>query len=248
MIKITAVLLLVLLHPSAVMAQGAEDEDVDLYNGRDINGVCAACHGELGQGSKNGEYPRLAGQIRSILLRQLYSFRDRKRINLPMIPYTDPRELSDEDILDVASYLSSLRIDVTIPYVEGDVAAGKKFFASECGSCHGAEGRGKEREGESEKFGPALTGQYPLYLTRQIANFKTGKRHHEEMEETARDLTEEELTNILAYLVTLERHPGLAEEVAQETQKRFKSILGSLNQTIEAPIPEEKPLAPPPLE
>jgi cytochrome c553 len=239
MIRLILPIFLTLIIPFAVAAEDISEDDVDLYNGKDVNVVCAACHGELGQGGKNGEYPRLAGQMRSILLRQLRSFRDKHRINIPMIPYTQDRELSEDDMIDVASYLSSLRIYVTIPYVEGDVKAGKKFFKSECGRCHGKEGRGKEKKGDSEKFGPALVGQYPTYLRKQISNFKKGERHNEEMEETAQDLEVADLENILAYLVTVERHPGLSEEVAKETQERFKSVLGSLAETANANAKEK---------
>ena len=226
-------LFLSLLLPVAGFAEEINDDDVDLFNGRDINVVCAACHGELGQGGKDGEYPRLAGQIRSILIRQLQSFKSQRRINLPMLPYTQDREMNDDDMVDVASYLSSLRIAVTIPYVEGDVPAGEKLFKSECSSCHGKEGRGKEQVGKSKKFGPALAGQYPAYIIKQMTNFRTGKRRHEDMEETAKELEATELTNILAFLVTVERHPGIADEVAKETQQRFKTVLGSLTETVE---------------
>ncbi|MBF0380493.1 MAG: c-type cytochrome [Magnetococcales bacterium] len=230
---------LVFFLPFVAIAQEINEDDVDLYNGRDVNIVCAACHGELGQGGNKGEYPRLAGQMRSILIRQLRSFRDRKRINIPMLPYTEERELPEEDMIDVASYLSSLRIDVTIPYVEGDVKAGKKLF-KDCRKCHGKEGRGKEKKGESNKHGPALTGQYPSYLIRQMSNFKKGIRKHEDMEETAQDITDEELNDILAYLVTLERHPGLAEEVEKENERRFGTVINSLSETIKASGSGEK--------
>jgi cytochrome c553 len=79
-------------------APAAEDK------GREINGVCAACHGEFGQGGKRGEYPRLAGQRAAYLKDQLKSFRARKRINLPMYPYTQERELPDEDIEAVSDF------------------------------------------------------------------------------------------------------------------------------------------------
>ena len=35
---------------------------VDLEKGKEINGTCAACHGDQGAGGKKGEYPRIAGQ------------------------------------------------------------------------------------------------------------------------------------------------------------------------------------------
>jgi cytochrome c553 len=240
MVKWILPFLFLSLFPTFVWSADFDDEDVDLYNGKDVNVVCAACHGELGQGGKMGEYPRLAGQIRSILIRQLKSFRDQHRINIPMLPYTQDRELPEEDMIDVASYLSSLRIYVTIPYVEGDVGAGKKGFKS-CRRCHGQEGRGKEKVGKSEKFGPALVGQYPRYLKRQINNFRTGKRSYEDMKEAANDISDEELNDILAYLNTIERHPGLSEEVAKETQERFNHVLGSLTETMKKSIKKDEP-------
>ena len=36
---------------------------VTMFNGEEINEVCAGCHGEFGQGEKDGEYPRLAGSL-----------------------------------------------------------------------------------------------------------------------------------------------------------------------------------------
>ncbi len=51
------------------------------------------------------------------------------------------------------------------------------------------------------------------------------------MEETAEDLEDEDLQNLLAYLVTVERHPGLAEEEANQTREHFKSVLDDLTET-----------------
>lgn len=36
---------------------------VDLEKGKEINGTCAACHGDQGAGGKKGEYPRLACKV-----------------------------------------------------------------------------------------------------------------------------------------------------------------------------------------
>ena len=40
----------------------AQVYEYDPENGEEINELCAGCHGEFGQGGKEGEYPRLAGQ------------------------------------------------------------------------------------------------------------------------------------------------------------------------------------------
>lgn len=42
--------------PHAALPEGQQD------SGKEIYGPCAACHGDLGQGGKRGEYPRIAGQ------------------------------------------------------------------------------------------------------------------------------------------------------------------------------------------
>src|SRR5512144_2141842 len=68
---------------------------LDVDRAKDIFGPCAGCHGELGAGGKNGEYPRIAGQKPKYLEQQLKSFQQRARVNIPMIPYTEERELSE---------------------------------------------------------------------------------------------------------------------------------------------------------
>ncbi len=196
----------------------------DLEAGQQINGVCAACHGPLGQGGKKGEYPRIAGLSFEYIQEQLHKFKARKRINIPMFPYTEERELPDSDIVHIAAYISQLKLETAmpvfrenedalvrlqamekvfnVPRAEGDVEAGAKTYKSECAFCHGAEGQGK-------KGRPMLAGQYTRYLNRQIGLFIKGERiHDEDLKDRTQDvlnqLKPEELQNILAYLSTLD--------------------------------------------
>lgn len=196
----------------------------DPETGRQINGVCAACHGDAGQGGKKGEYPRLAGQNVEYLMEQLHKFKSRKRINLPMFPYTLERELPDEDIVHISAYLASVQLDtaypvfkdtddaltrllatekvLNIPRSEGDVDAGAKLYKNECASCHGVKGMGKRAV-------PMLAGQYTLYLNRQVDKFIKGERiHDEEAKDKSKDvlnvLKPEEIRDILAFLTTLD--------------------------------------------
>lgn len=200
----------------------AHADEPDLDNGRDINGTCAACHGENGQGGKQGEYPRIAGQSAKFIEFTLKSFRARERINLPMFPYTQDRELPDEDIRDIAAYLAAIELPtkppkfkdsddaltrltamqkvMIIPRVEGDIAAGKAVFEERCTTCHGNDGRGK-------RIVPMLTGQYTNYLMRQMLSFQAGERPHDEEtpgEGVLKGLKEAELQNMLAYITTLQ--------------------------------------------
>lgn len=207
-------------HISAAIAALKADPET----GRQINGVCAACHGDSGQGGKKGEYPRLAGLDVEYLMDQLKKFKARKRMNLPMFPYTLEREMPDEDIVHISAYLASIKLDTTypvfkdsddaltrllavekvlnIPRSEGDVDAGAKLYKTECASCHGSKGLGKRGV-------PMLSGQYTIYLNRQVDKFIKGERiHDEDMKDPSKDvlnlLKPEEIRDILAFLTTLD--------------------------------------------
>ncbi|NWG31190.1 MAG: c-type cytochrome [Rhodocyclaceae bacterium] len=165
-------------------------------SGKEIYGPCAACHGDLGQGGKRGEYPRLAGQRAAYIEYTLKKFRSRERINIPMFPYTQERELPDADIKAVAAYLAGIELPtkmpefkpsddalarlkamekvLIIPKLEGDLANGKRLYQEECAYCHGVDGRGKTRF-------PMLVGQYTNYLQKQIAAYLKGERPHDKV-------------------------------------------------------------------
>ncbi len=201
--------------PAPVQAPAAEDK------GKDINGVCAACHGEYGQGGKRGEYPRLAGQRAAYLKDQLKSFRARKRINIPMYPYTQERELPDEDIEIISEYLAAIRLPtewpqfkdsddaltrltatekvMIVPRAEGDIENGKAIYQKECFSCHGRDGRGRG------KF-PMLVGQYTSYLKKQADAYLKGERPHDDEGVTGilNRITEKDIQDILAYLTSIQ--------------------------------------------
>jgi cytochrome c553 len=193
----------------------------DLPRGKEINGVCAACHGAFGQGGKRGEYPRIAGQPAPFLKDTLRSFRARQRINIPMYPYTQERELPDEDIEDVAEYLASIQLPtrppefkdsddaltrllameqvMIVPRAEGDIANGKAIYDKECHTCHAKDGRGRR------KF-PMLVGQYTNYLKKQVDAFVRKERPHDEEAPGGilNKLTEKDAQDILAYVTTLQ--------------------------------------------
>jgi cytochrome c553 len=65
---------------------------------------CVGCHGEKAEGTE--AFPRLAGQHYQYLVRQLQAFRGLQRENAIMDE--NAKSLSDDDIVAVASYLSSL--------------------------------------------------------------------------------------------------------------------------------------------
>lgn len=195
-------------------------------SGKEIYGPCAACHGDLGQGGKRGEYPRIAGQRAAYIEQQLRRFRSRERINLPMFPYTQERELPDADIKLVAAYVAGIELPtrapefkasddaltrllamekvMIIPRLDGDATAGKPLYEENCAHCHGKTGMGISRF-------PRLVGQYTNYLQRQIDLYLKGERPHD----IAEDEDEESLkpavqrpgsTGVLGRLSEKQRH------------------------------------------
>lgn len=189
--------------------------------GQDINEVCAACHGKYGQGGKRGEYPRIAGQRATYLKDQLKSFRARQRINIPMYPYTQERELPDEDIEAIAEYLAKVELPtkwpefketddalarleamdrvMIVPRAEGDIENGKTIYQKECYTCHGTDGRGRGRF-------PMLVGQYTNYLKKQVDAYLKGERPHDEKGSIGvlGALKEQDIQDVLAYLTSIQ--------------------------------------------
>ena len=205
----------------AGLAVASQSLAVDLEKGKEINGTCAACHGDQSAGGKKGEYPRLAGQRVAYLEKQLKSFRARTRINIPMFPYTQERELSDEDIKDVSAYLAGIELSnrmptytgkedaltkllmaekvMIIPRAEGDLANGEAIYQKKCAACHGKSGKGRG-------MFPVLVGQYTNYLKRQADLYIKGDRPHDEegVVGVLNTLKEQDIQDILAYLTSIQ--------------------------------------------
>ena len=210
---------LVLLLMILCLAGPGQAQNLD--KGKEINSTCAGCHGEFGQGGSRGEYPRIGGQRAAYIADQLKSFRARKRVNIPMYPYTQERELPDEDIKDVAAYLESIelptkwpvfketddaltRLTLTervmiIPRAPGNLGNGEAIYQKQCVTCHARTGMGRG------KF-PMLVGQYTGYLKRQMDLYVKGERPHDELEVggVLNALKAEDMQDILAYLTSIQ--------------------------------------------
>lgn len=209
------------------LSQQLQAREPDMENGEEINEVCAGCHGEFGEGGKQGEYPRIAGQPYQFLVDQLVLFRERKRPNLAMVEYIDDRQMPDPDIQDIAAFLTRIELPnrlapvdendpgfdalarleeakrvIQIPRAEGDIAAGGRLYKKECASCHGRDGMGDAKDAV-----PLLAGQYTEYLWRQVDKYVSGVRIHDPSAPDDRLLAEfddNELRDIFAYLSVLD--------------------------------------------
>ncbi len=77
-----------------------------LKKGHDLFSKCIVCHGQLGEGKKSQNAPKIGGQYTWYVLNQLKKMKSKERINAVMDPYIS--KLSDQDFSDLAEYISKL--------------------------------------------------------------------------------------------------------------------------------------------
>lgn len=161
----------------AEIAQREYDEVMTLTpsveRGRQVYLTCAVCHLPEGWGSLDGAYPQIAGQLRTVVIKQLADFRAGNRDNPLMYPFSVPRILGgSQEIADVAAYVAQLPMTPHNGVGPGnDLEAGKQFYEANCANCHGAQGEGDEAE-----HIPAIAGQHFQYLMRQFDAIRGGTR------------------------------------------------------------------------
>lgn len=179
----------------------------DLALGKEKAAVCIACHGTNGV-SINKDWPNLAGQHASYLVKQLKDFKAGTERNNPVMTGIIAN-LNENDFADIAAFYASLPIP-TAPassiklqklgeslYRNGDF----KRHVAACIACHGPDGQGNAQAGF-----PSLVGQNASYLVLQMQAFKSGQRHNDLngiMRTTSSKMTEEEMQAVAEYLGTI---------------------------------------------
>ena len=127
--------------------------------------LCAACHREDGFGHQAGEFPSIAGQHQTVILKQLLDIQSKKRIAPTMYAFTDLETLGGlQGMADIAAYTAALTPNsapVTGPGV--DLAHGKELYDTKCFVCHGKEG-----QGNPDLLYPRVINQHYPYLVREL--------------------------------------------------------------------------------
>ena len=192
--------------------------------GQALYGVCAACHGQNGEGNVALNSPKLSGQADWYLSRQLYNFKHGIRgaheddeFGKQMAPMAGVLA-DDAAIRNVSAYIATLPAHMTDSSSPGDIERGSKLYIT-CGTCHGIEG-----QGNYATHSPKLSGQEDWYLTRQLENFRDGVRGEHaddlfgpQMRSMARMLrTDDDIDDIVAYIGTLSQ----TNQIAQTTNER----------------------------
>jgi cytochrome c553 len=211
----------------AAVAQAEYDRvmtlEPDIANGRRVYVACAVCHLPEAWGSTDGAYPQIAGQLRTVIIKQLADFRAGNRDNPLMYPFSVPSILGGEqEMADVAAYVAQLPMTSHNGLGPGtDLALGERLYEKHCLDCHGVDGEGDLRE-----HIPALAGQHYAYLMRQFEQIRTGARRNADskMTKQIQEFTPAEQSAVLDYSARL--RPS-AEKLAPEgwTNPDFPSFV-----------------------
>ena len=175
----------------------------DLASGEKTYMLCAACHGEDGLGLQAGEFPSIAGQHQSVILKQLFDIQQKKRINPSMFPFSDMETLGGlQGMVDVAAYTAGLPAGSKNIRGEGkDLVKGQSLFKSHCAACHGNNG-----QGDAFKFYPRLNHQHFPYLLRELGWIRDGIRKNADpaMVQILSKFSDQDIQAVADYLSRLE--------------------------------------------
>jgi len=189
--------LLIFIFSSSALAQSEQ-----VIAGKQISATCAACHGPKGN-TTNPIWPKLAGQHKKYLIKQLMNFKNGQRENATMSAMA--AGLSKQNIEDLAAYFAS-----QIPtYGRANaelVKLGEKIYrggisnkkVSACIACHGPNGRGNALASY-----PTLAGQNTQYVEAQLKAFRDDQRHNDlnkMMRATTKHMTDTEILAVASYV------------------------------------------------
>ena len=85
-----------------------------------------------------------------------------------------------------------------------DPAEGRKL-AAQCKTCHGLDGIAKN------PIAPNLAGESQMYIEKQLKAFRSGKREHEMMSLVARNLTDQQISDLAAWYQSIEINAKMPE-------------------------------------
>jgi len=169
---------------------------------------CASCHGDNGQAPTHN-WPHLAGQKAAYTAKMLLDYQSRLRLEGRRAELMHDIMMSPQQIADVAAFYAAQ----PAPRNEGttrptSTADAKRLvrkgdptrLITPCASCHGVAGQGGKLEAA------ALAGQNPLYFTRTLLDYQSGRRANDAakgMSAFAKRLTRAEIEALAHYYADL---------------------------------------------
>jgi len=104
------------------------------------------------------------------------------------------------------------------PAAKGDPAKAQKIVSDVCSACHASDGN------STNPTYPALAGQSPEYIAKQLHEFKSGARKNAIMAPNVAKLSDEDMLNLAAYFSAQQPKPRQAKDASliAEGQKLYK--------------------------
>ena len=173
--------------------------------------VCAACHGQQGEGLQALNAPKIAGQEAWYLRRQLNSYKAGRRgvheddiFGRQMAPMAATLA-NDQAVENVIAHIQTFPDNPSPTTIDGDVMAGQKIY-NVCAYCHGGDAQGIQAINA-----PRMAGMTDWYLANQLKNFRSGVRgahpqdfYGKQMGFMGRNLqTDQQIYDVIAYIGTL---------------------------------------------
>jgi cytochrome c553 len=175
----------------------------NIEKGLEIYRSCALCHMPEGWGLPGGTVPQIAGQHRTVLIKQLADIRAGNRDSVVMLPYATVEAIGGaQAVADVAGYIDTLEISVENGKGPGrELELGQRIYGENCARCHGATG-----EGNADESVPRIQAQHYNYLLREFRSIQEGRRKNAnaEMVKRIHDVTEPQSLAVLDYVSRLE--------------------------------------------
>jgi len=182
---VTAALLGSVLLTQPAFAEG------DPGRGKAIGYTCLGCHGIDGYRNAYPSYrvPKLGGQTASYLTIALRGYREGTRTHPTMIAQAS--SLSDQQIDDVAAYLSSIVDTAGKQDRPHEVTPPQE--AAVCAACHGQYGF------SMGPLWPTLAGQHEDYLVNSLKAYRDGVRKDPVMMPMAAALSDQDIALLARY-------------------------------------------------
>jgi cytochrome subunit of sulfide dehydrogenase len=171
--------------------------------------ACAGCHGLTGANAES-DIPNIGGYSKKYLLGALDAFKSDKR-TCPETEYRTgekkgskanmcqiAKDLDSKDADQIAEHFAAQKFVATPQKFDSALAdKGKNIFAKSCNKCHSTEGV------IANDDAGILPGQKTSYLTRQLDQFREGKRPiFEKMKTRFEKLDKAELDAVIQYLAS----------------------------------------------
>jgi len=184
---------------------------------------CFECHELEGWGSPDGEFPEVAGQHRSVMLKQMLDMKSGKRKKSEMDEVLkEPALQSSQSLADMVAYIESLPMSPDNGQGRGlDLERGGKIYEKHCSDCHG-----KYAEGNSKKSYPLLRSQHYRYMLRQFKAVRAGERGngHPKMEKMAKGMSDKDVFAVLDYVSRLK-----PQQAKSSASHYLLETLGNIN-------------------